>query len=366
MTKAKAWLIGIFFLSLLLGISACHGAPSPTLVQSAISPTESAPTKIAPIETAGPTAPNVPAASLITASNVKYLKTVGQIAIQEPLRLVWVKDGQSFWVVSYDGATLFNRQTLQPIATFKSETTSMLLDVSPDGRSVATTSDNANIQIWDTHDKKLLRTMQSDTTIGSADFSADGSQLATISMDKWQVTLWDTNNGKKVMTLEGFETAAPVYDAQLGANGRTLIWHARGTVQLQDIASGKMGHTFSHEDFVSVFTLSADGKILATAAAGTVDGNFTPLIFLWNANNGSKLATLVNSDSFTSLSFSPDGKLLASASGNKVIIWEVGSHQKVAEFEAHEDSINNLAFSPDGKALLTSGADNLFKLWQTE
>ena len=185
-------------------------------------------------------------------------------------------------------------------------------------------------------------------------------------MDAWQVTLWNTSDGKKMTTLEGFETAAPVYDAQSSADGRTLIWHARGTIQLQDIASGKMGHTFSHEDFVSAFALSTDGKILATAAAGTVDGNFTPLIYVWEAKNGSKLDSFVNSDPFTSLSFSPDGKLLASASGNKVIIWEVGSHNKAAEFEAHKDNISNLAFAPDGKTLLTSGSDNLVTLWQTD
>ena len=364
MKQAKVLYLSILIVFLFI-ISACRGVQSPNLTQSA-APTETAAATNTPAESIMPTTPPVQAAALITSSNASRLKMVRQIEIREPLRLTWVKDGQSFWVVSQNGATLYNSQTFQAIATFSSEASQTLLDVSADGRTLAATSDNSSIQLLDAVNKKELGTIQTSATFGSVDFSADGSWLAAAAMDQWQVTLWDVSGGKKVKSLEGFETAAPVYDAQLGGDGNTLIWHARGTIQLQDIPSGKMRHIFSHEDFVTAEALSADGKTLATAAAGTVNSNFTPLIIVWDARSGTKLATQVTAESTNSLSFSSDGKLLASASGNRVIIWDVISHQKLADFEAHSEIINSLGFSPDGKVLLTCGTDHLVKRWQTE
>src|ERR1700733_5433822 len=63
------------------------------------------------------------------------------------------------------------------------------------------------------------------------------------------------------------------------------------------------------------------------------------------------------------VTFSPDGKLLASAGGGTVILWEGATRKEVQRFQASQRLLQ-LCFSPDGAGL--AGADQRgVQLWQT-
>ena len=66
-----------------------------------------------------------------------------------------------------------------------------------------------------------------------------------------------------------------------------------------------------------------------------------------------------------SVAFSPDGKTLASASGDQsVILWEVASRQAIGEpLKGHSAQVMSVAFSPDGKTLASASADKTVMLW---
>ena len=118
----------------------------------------------------------------------------------------------------------------------------------------------------------------------------------------------------------------------------------------------------SHSDAVLSVTFSPDGKILASAGGGYNN----PKIILWDVANRSKLAVLEGHPrSVYSLAFSPDGKTLASASLDRtIILWDVISRSKVAQLEGHGSGVNSVVFSPDGKTLASaSGNDGLIILW---
>jgi WD40 repeat protein len=72
-----------------------------------------------------------------------------------------------------------------------------------------------------------------------------------------------------------------------------------------------------------------------------------------------------HSNDVNSVSFSPDGKFLASGSRDKTIkIWEVGSWELIKTLEGHSGSVYSVSFSPDGKFLASGSRDETIKIWE--
>src|ERR1700682_167093 len=66
----------------------------------------------------------------------------------------------------------------------------------------------------------------------------------------------------------------------------------------------------------------------------------------------------------SSIAFNPDGKTLASGSGDKTIkLWDVATGKELATLEGHTGIVFSVVFSPDGKTLASGSHDNTIKLW---
>jgi WD40 repeat protein len=71
-----------------------------------------------------------------------------------------------------------------------------------------------------------------------------------------------------------------------------------------------------------------------------------------------------NQFSFRTLAFSPDGKTLAGATDEGVILlWDVKSTEQVARLSGHSSTVNLIKFSPDGSKLVSAGYDNQIIVW---
>ncbi|KAI5856229.1 vegetative incompatibility protein HET-E-1 [Tricharina praecox] len=113
-----------------------------------------------------------------------------------------------------------------------------------------------------------------------------------------------------------------------------------------------------HSAMIGALAFSFDGKLLASAS-----GDRT--VRLWNPATGTCRATLEgHSKGVSAVAFSPDGKLLASASDDKTVrLWDPATRTCRATLEGHSDCVNAVAFSPDGKLLASASADTTVRLW---
>ena len=114
-----------------------------------------------------------------------------------------------------------------------------------------------------------------------------------------------------------------------------------------------------HSREVRSVSFSPDGKMIASAGEDA-------MIRLWSPNGRELKPPLKLKDSVTSVSFSPDSKMIASGSKDgKVTLWNPDDN-KHESWQAHDVPINSVSFSPDGQKIASAGAEPIIKLWNRE
>jgi tetratricopeptide (TPR) repeat protein len=133
------------------------------------------------------------------------------------------------------------------------------------------------------------------------------------------------------------------------------------TPSLTPIPDSPFLNLTGHTAWVSSVAFSPDGSMLASAA-GTGDNT----IQLWRVKDGIPTQTLKgHTAGVLSAAFSPDGGMLASGSVDKTVrFWRVSDGALLQEFKEHEDRVWSVAFSPDGAMLASGSADKSIMLWQ--
>jgi WD40 repeat protein/tRNA A-37 threonylcarbamoyl transferase component Bud32 len=119
-------------------------------------------------------------------------------------------------------------------------------------------------------------------------------------------------------------------------------------------------HTLSgHRNWVRSLVIHPDGKTLAS-------GSGDKTLRIWNLLTGETLREIPAHDSWVrTVALSPDGKILASGSNDRTIkLWDWQTGDQLHSLTGHTEWVRAIAFSPDGKMLFSSAQDKTIRCWQ--
>ncbi len=169
----------------------------------------------------------------------------------------------------------------------------------------------------------LLDRQEFDTGITAIGFDARGERLAIALGERRFVPLDDTANPSEVI--------------------------------VRDMASGQELTRLRFEQAVADLALSRNGRLLATATEDMI-------VRLWKIPEGSLIFESPPSGNLDAVAFSPDSRLLASASGETAIVWEIPAGLQRARITL-EFGVQDVTFSKDGDFLAIGTLSESARIW---
>jgi WD40 repeat protein len=188
-------------------------------------------------------------------------------------------------------------------------------------------------------------------------FSPDGTTLASTSDDGTAI-LWDARTGERRAVLRGH--GVKVFDAAFRPDGARLLTNgADGTVRQWDARTGEPVEPpyDRHAGEVLAAAYSPDGEWIASAGQDRV-------IHLWRASGRRETRTLHgHTAAVYSLAFEPDGrKVVSTARDGTVFFWDA-TPGNLLTLAGHASYVYPVAYSPDGEWLASGGWDDTARLW---
>ena len=192
-----------------------------------------------------------------------------------------------------------------------------------------------------------------------AEFSPDGTTIATCGRPDGHILLWDAHTGQLEKTIVAAEDDE-IHRLDWGPDSRLLVTATSGEeIVIWDAATGARVQEYS--GYTPVF--SPDGTMMAAAT------HYGERITLFSVQMGKAVRLFKGPQTYqTRIAFSHDGQRLASTvSHGALYVWDIQG-EPLWHFEKgiHKPKATWVLFSPDDRTLLTTGADGFAKLWDAE
>jgi WD40 repeat protein len=242
----------------------------------------------------------------------------------------------------------------------------------PDGKTLAIGSGNT-IHLRDPDTGKEIRQFSGGGGVSTLVFSPDSQTLAGKGFDN-KVRLWEAASGKELHVVGGAPGANPnaanlafvragfggngARDLAFSPDGKTVAVGGGNAVRLFDTATGQeQPLAGGHHAPISAVRVAQDGKTMLSRGG---DG----VVRRWDLTDGRELGQFREPAGTVGVAFSPDGKTVAfGCSDASIRLYDAETGKQRSQVKGHNGGSGTLTFSPDGKFLAShGGADNTIRI----
>lgn len=242
---------------------------------------------------------------------------------------------------------------------------------SPNGTRIASASDDRTVQIWDaTSGKQLLIFKGHSEKVTALAWSPDGLRIASASMDK-TAQVWDSATGRTLFVQRGHSDGVAAvswspdgrYVVSGGLDKMVHVWEwtkdSRRNFFTSFLFSDRSARTYrGHSQRINAVAWSPNGRLIASAS-----GDKT--IHVWDPSNGKTTLTYRNVGGATNaLTWAPDSRRIAAASNDKTVqVWDVMTPNLLSAYHGHSSYVMGVAWAPDGKRIASVSVDRTLQVW---
>jgi len=232
------------------------------------------------------------------------------------------------------------------------------VDVSPDGRYIATGSQDTNVIIWDAATGTPIHTLENHTSvIFEVKFSNDSTRLISGGGDT--IIVWDVESGT---LLNSFDIHGDIIlDMDVSADN-SLVFSGSfdGSIALWELESGNVIHSMEAGQITGARFLTDESR----AVTADQDGN----LIIWNLETGEAERTIQHLEAPLrgGVVVAPDGNTVIAADDNgNLIVWDISSpiDQPQLLFRGHDNRVTSLAINPAGNQVTTVSFDYTVIVW---
>ena len=294
-------------------------------------------------------------------------------------QVAYSPDGRRLAVAGPAGILLYDTQTYQEVSFLTDPGhVGYSVSFSPDGQLLASADYNA-ISLWHVGTEQRIRTLTLPNLVATyVDFSPDGKTLASTGS---YIHLWDVDTGNLLHTFAGRRQSAhktlqgvSILQVVFSPDGKTLVSPTIDPpdhLQLWDVETGNPLHTLKHNSYFTDITFSPDGKMIASTTGGR-DGY---ILYFWDVETGQRLRTFTQHRyDINRIAFSPDGQTIAIGSsytirgndGGDLTLWNLETGTRLHTLVGHSYYISDVVFSPDGQTLTSASGEGTLRFWNVE
>lgn len=233
------------------------------------------------------------------------------------------------------------------------------IDVSDDGRLVATGGSDKVVRLWDVHAREFRHTLNGHVDRVRCVAINSANSLIVSGDEDGAVRVWNVESGQQKNLLTGH--SASVQAVGCSEDGALVVSGClHGKVRVWDGSDGKLRHVINaHNSAVRCVAVGEAGKLVVSVGH---DGT----VVFWDATTGRVRQTLAIE---AGGAFSPWGfaykehSLAFGDSGGVVGLWNTTSIEGIKLLAAHRGAISSVDLSSDGKSLLSGSFDRTVRLW---